>query len=111
MMEAEWSAKRVVPQIGRCVCVVRKCWDQWIRKMSFTRRPGSGCPRQTSRREDRHIVLNTRIQPTASSISIQAQVASSLGVPVSSRPYDGALAEGHLGSRHPLHALPLTLTH
>ncbi|GFT34714.1 hypothetical protein TNCV_3989591 [Trichonephila clavipes] len=33
--------------------------------MSFTRRPGSEHPRQTSRREDQHIVLNARVQPTA----------------------------------------------
>ncbi|GFX31676.1 transposable element Tcb2 transposase [Trichonephila clavipes] len=35
--------------------------------MSFTRRPGSGRPRQTSRREDRHILRNARVQPTTSS--------------------------------------------
>ncbi|GFY04156.1 HTH_Tnp_Tc3_2 domain-containing protein [Trichonephila clavipes] len=53
--------------------------------MSFIRRPGSGCPRQTSRREERCIVRNSRVQPTASSAAIQAQVAPSLGTPVSSR--------------------------
>ncbi|GFV82184.1 transposable element Tcb1 transposase [Trichonephila clavipes] len=34
--------------------------------MSFTRRPGSGRPRQTSHREDICIVRNARVQPTAS---------------------------------------------
>ncbi|GFX58749.1 transposable element Tcb2 transposase [Trichonephila clavipes] len=51
MMEAAVSARRVARQLGRSDCVVRKCWDQWIREMSFTRRPGSGRPRQTSRRK------------------------------------------------------------
>ncbi|GFW93653.1 hypothetical protein TNCV_4541821 [Trichonephila clavipes] len=45
--------------------------DQWIREMSFTRRPGSGRPRQTSRREDHHIVKDARVQPTASAAAIQ----------------------------------------
>ncbi|GFX84450.1 uncharacterized protein TNCV_1602431 [Trichonephila clavipes] len=54
-MEAGWSARRVARQLGRSDCVVRKCWDKWIREMSFTRRPGSERPRQTSRREDRYI--------------------------------------------------------
>ncbi|GFX08751.1 transposable element Tcb2 transposase [Trichonephila clavipes] len=54
-MEAGWSARRVTRELGLSDCVVRRCWDQWIRKMSFTRRPGSGRPRQTNRREDRHI--------------------------------------------------------
>ncbi|GFU00707.1 transposable element Tcb2 transposase [Trichonephila clavipes] len=62
MMEAGWSCGR---QLGRSDCAVRKCWDQWIREMSFTRRPGSGCPRQTSRREDRPIIRNARVQPIA----------------------------------------------
>ncbi|GFU23958.1 transposable element Tcb2 transposase [Trichonephila clavipes] len=57
MMEAGWSAMRVVRQLGRSDCVMRRCWDQSIREMSFTQRPGSGHPRQTSRREDPHIVV------------------------------------------------------
>ncbi|GFW57735.1 uncharacterized protein TNCV_2926541 [Trichonephila clavipes] len=50
MLEDGWSARRVARQLGRSDCVVRRCWYQWIREMPFTRRPGSGCPRQTSRR-------------------------------------------------------------
>ncbi|GFX77716.1 transposable element Tcb1 transposase [Trichonephila clavipes] len=49
--------------------------------------------------------------PTASSTAIQAQVAPSLGVPVSSRTKRKYLAEGHLRSRRPLRLLPLTPTH
>ncbi|GFW65601.1 HTH_Tnp_Tc3_2 domain-containing protein [Trichonephila clavipes] len=79
--------------------------------MSFTLRPGSERPRQTSRREDHHIVRNVRVQPTASSAAIQAQVAPSLAAPVSSRTIRRRLAEGHLGSRRPLRVLPLTPTH
>ncbi|GFT07678.1 uncharacterized protein TNCV_4046001 [Trichonephila clavipes] len=54
--------------------------------MSFTRRLGSGCPRQTSYREDRCIVRNARVQPTASSAAIQAQVTSPLCL---LEPYEG----------------------
>ncbi|GFX16630.1 transposable element Tcb2 transposase [Trichonephila clavipes] len=54
-MEAGWSARRVARQIGHFDCIVRRCWDQWIREMSFTRRPGLAHPQQTSGREDRHI--------------------------------------------------------
>ncbi|GFW35988.1 transposable element Tcb2 transposase [Trichonephila clavipes] len=79
--------------------------------MSFTRRPVSGRPRQTSRRKDRHIVRNARVQSTASLASIQAQVAPSLGTHVSSRIKRRRLVEGHLGSRRPLRVLPLTFTH
>ncbi|PRD21260.1 UNVERIFIED_CONTAM: Transposable element Tcb2 transposase [Trichonephila clavipes] len=110
-MEAVWSAKRVSRQLGHSDCVVRRCWDQWIREMSFTRRPGLGRLRQTSRREDCHIVRNARVQPTASSAVIQAQVVPSLGAPVSSRTIQRYMAEGHLGSRRPLQVLPLTPTH
>ncbi|GFU11571.1 transposable element Tcb2 transposase [Trichonephila clavipes] len=111
MMKAGWSARRVARQLGLSDCVVRRCWNQWIREISFTRRAGSGRPRQISRREDRHIVRNARVQPTASSAAIQAQVAPSLGALVSSRTTRRCLAEGHLGSRRPLRVLPLTPTH
>ncbi|GFV47902.1 transposable element Tcb2 transposase [Trichonephila clavipes] len=79
--------------------------------MSFTRRSGLGRSRQTIRPEDRHIVINARVQPTSSSAAIQAQVVPSLGAPVSSRTIRKYLAEGHLGSRRPLLVLPLTPTH
>ncbi|GFX36656.1 transposable element Tcb2 transposase [Trichonephila clavipes] len=106
MMEAGWSAKRVARQLGRSDCVARRFWDQWIREMSFSRRPSSGRPRQTCRREDHHIVRNARVQPTASSAAIQAQVAPSLRAPVSFRTIRRRLAEEHLGSRRPLSVLP-----
>ncbi|GFX02534.1 HTH_Tnp_Tc3_2 domain-containing protein [Trichonephila clavipes] len=70
---------------------------------SFTKSPS-----QTNRREDRHIVRNARVQPTAPSATIQAHVAPSLGAPVSSRTIRINLVEGHLGSRRPLRVLPLT---
>ncbi|GFX77978.1 transposable element Tcb2 transposase [Trichonephila clavipes] len=79
--------------------------------MSCTQRPGSGCPRQTSRRKDHHIVRNARVQPTASSAAIQAQVAPLLGAPVSFQTIRRRLGEGHFGSRRALRVLPLTPTH
>ncbi|GFW08993.1 transposable element Tcb2 transposase [Trichonephila clavipes] len=108
MMEDGWSVRQVARQLGSSDCVVRRRWDQWIREMSFTWRPGSGRPRQTSRREVRHIVRNARVQPTALSAAIQTQVASSLGPPVSSRTIRRRLIEGHSGSWCPLRVLLLT---
>ncbi|GFU63805.1 transposable element Tcb1 transposase [Trichonephila clavipes] len=67
-------------------------------------------PLQTSCREDRHIVRNARVLPTASSAAIQAQVRPSLGAPVSSQTIRRHLDEGHLGSRRRLRVLHLTPT-
>ncbi|GFV44182.1 transposable element Tcb2 transposase [Trichonephila clavipes] len=89
MMEARWSAERVARQLSHSDCDVRRGWNQWIRKMSFTQRPGSRRSRQTSRRENRHIV------------------APSFGNPVSSRIIRRHQAEGHLGTRCKLRVLPL----
>ncbi|GFT50964.1 transposable element Tcb2 transposase [Trichonephila clavipes] len=111
MMEAGWSARRLACQLGRSDYDVMRCWDQWIREMSFTRRPCLGRPLQTNRRENRLIVRNACIQPTASLAAIQAQVAPSLGAPVSSRTIRKRLAEGHFRSRHPIRVLPLTPTY
>ncbi|GFU30962.1 HTH_Tnp_Tc3_2 domain-containing protein [Trichonephila clavipes] len=79
--------------------------------MSFTRRSGSGHPRQTGHPEDRHIVRNVRGQPTASSAAIQTQIAPSLGNLVSSRTIRSPRVEGHFVSRCPLRELHLTPTH
>ncbi|GFW98192.1 transposable element Tcb2 transposase [Trichonephila clavipes] len=112
MIEAGgWSAGQVARQLGHSDCVVRRCWDQIIREKSFTRRPALGRSGQTSRREDHPIVRNARVQLTASSVAIQAQVAPSLGSPVSSRTIRRHLAEGHLGSWRLIRVLPLTPTH
>ncbi|GFX66584.1 transposable element Tcb2 transposase [Trichonephila clavipes] len=64
----------------------------------------------SSRRVPRHLGRSYCV-PTASSATIQTQVAPSLGAPVSSRTKRRHLAEGHLGSRRPLRVLPLTPTH
>ncbi|GFT16717.1 transposable element Tcb2 transposase [Trichonephila clavipes] len=98
MLEAGWSARRVTRQLGRSDCVV---------KTRF-RTPSTRTP---SHREDRHIIRNARVQPTASCAAIQAQVVPSLGAPVSSRTIFRRLAEGHLGSRRSLRVLPLKPTH
>ncbi|GFU46808.1 transposable element Tcb2 transposase [Trichonephila clavipes] len=79
--------------------------------MSFTGRPGSGRPRQTSCRLDQHIIRNVRVQPIASSTAIHAHVTPSLGAHVFSRTIRRRLAEGYLGSRRPLRVLPLTPIH
>ncbi|GFU54982.1 DUF4371 domain-containing protein [Trichonephila clavipes] len=54
-----------------------------------------------------------KYKPTASSAALQAQVAPSLGDAVYPQTIRRRLAEGHLGSRHPLplRVLPLTPTH
>ncbi|GFX88734.1 transposable element Tcb2 transposase [Trichonephila clavipes] len=90
MREAEYSSRQVACQLGCSACVVRRCWDQWFPVMSFTRRPGSGRPRQTNRKDGHHVV------------------APSLGAPCQTiRRY---LATGHLGSWHPLNVLLLSPT-
>ncbi|GFV79079.1 transposable element Tcb2 transposase [Trichonephila clavipes] len=76
--------------------------------MSFTRRPGSGRPRQTSHRENRHIVIKARVQPNVSSTAIQAQVVPSLKATASSRTIWRLLAKGHLRQLSALDAQPST---
>ncbi|GFY14446.1 transposable element Tcb2 transposase [Trichonephila clavipes] len=44
MMEAGWSARRIVCQAGHSDLTARWCWDQCTEEKSFTRRPGSERP-------------------------------------------------------------------
>ncbi|GFV18679.1 transposable element Tcb2 transposase [Trichonephila clavipes] len=73
MMEADWSARRIALQLGCSDCVI-------------------------SRREDCRIVRNARIQPTASSATLQAHATPLLGAPVTSHTIRSYLDEGHLRS-------------
>ncbi|GFU32226.1 transposable element Tcb2 transposase [Trichonephila clavipes] len=107
MMEAGWSARRVARPLGSSDCVVRRRWDQWIREMSLHEDQAQAA----LDRADRYIVRNARVQPTASSVAIPAQIALSLGTPVSSRTVRRRLAEEHLGSWRPLRVMPLMPTH
>ncbi|GFU99164.1 transposable element Tcb2 transposase [Trichonephila clavipes] len=90
---------------GRIIGMIKAGWSA----RQVPRQCHSDCV--TSRREDRHIVRDARVQPTVSSAAIQAQVAPLLRTPVSSRTIQRCLAKIHLGSRHPLRVLPLTPTH
>ncbi|GFU42973.1 uncharacterized protein TNCV_3141171 [Trichonephila clavipes] len=72
---------------------------------------GGQLGKKTSAPESHHILRNARIQTTASSATIQAHVAPSLGGPVSSRTIRKRLAEGHLRLQRPLRVLHLTPTH
>ncbi|GFV86348.1 uncharacterized protein TNCV_1469111 [Trichonephila clavipes] len=57
---------------------VRRCWDQWTKETSFTRRPGSERPLQTSLREDPQIIQHARVEPIASFAAIQTHTTPSL---------------------------------
>ncbi|GFS65673.1 transposable element Tcb2 transposase [Trichonephila clavipes] len=67
-METGWSSMRVARQLGLLDCVVRRCWDQWIRETRF-RTPS----KDQSSRIPPHMARDARVQPTASSAAIQAQ--------------------------------------
>ncbi|GFV49454.1 transposable element Tcb1 transposase [Trichonephila clavipes] len=76
-METEWSARH----ISRSDFAVRKFWNLWTEEMSFTRRPGSGHPRQTSCREDHHIIRHARVELITSLAAVQSQAAPSPRTP------------------------------
>ncbi|GFY14149.1 transposable element Tcb2 transposase [Trichonephila clavipes] len=64
-METGWSAR----QVGRSDLTVRSCWDLRTEETLFTRRPGLGRSRQTSRRENRHITLHGCVALLRASVS------------------------------------------
>ncbi|GFS91038.1 transposable element Tcb2 transposase [Trichonephila clavipes] len=111
VIEAEGSIRRVACQLDCLHCVVRRCWDQWILEVSFTRRPGTGHPRQASREDPPHRKKCTR---TANCFIGRNPGTSSTfnrgGASVSSRTIRRRLAVGRLGTRRPLHVLLLVPT-
>ncbi|GFV72060.1 hypothetical protein TNCV_2459931 [Trichonephila clavipes] len=59
MMEPELSARRVARQLCRSDYVLRRCWDQRIQEMSFTRRS------QAQDTLERPVVQKTTLSITA----------------------------------------------
>ncbi|GFW02058.1 transposable element Tcb2 transposase [Trichonephila clavipes] len=81
--------------------IIKQALEQWTRERSYTLRPDSECPRQTSSRDDRH----ARKAPTVSLFIIHTQAALSLRASESLRAIARHLAEEQFLSRHPLCAL------
>ncbi|GFV90163.1 transposable element Tcb2 transposase [Trichonephila clavipes] len=106
-MEDRWSTR----QVDRYVCVVMKCWDQWISRdvIYMKKRPRTPSKDQSSSSLPHH----KKCTRTANYFIGRhlGKVAPSVGAPVSSRTIRMRLAEGHLESRCPLGVLPLTPTH
>ncbi|GFT78287.1 transposable element Tc1 transposase [Trichonephila clavipes] len=104
---AGWSTRRVAGQVDRSECAVRNCWEQWTREGTHARKTGSGATRKTTRREDRRIVRQTLVDPTATRSTIRADV----GVAIVPQTISRHLAEANLKSKLPFRALPLTPEH
>ncbi|GFW52845.1 uncharacterized protein TNCV_2394241 [Trichonephila clavipes] len=74
MKTAGWSTRRVAGQVDRSECAVRNCWEQSTREGAHARKTESGATRKTTRREDRKIVRQALVDPTATRSTIRADV-------------------------------------
>ncbi|GFW63335.1 transposable element Tcb2 transposase [Trichonephila clavipes] len=89
-------------------CALRIGGRGCLKSLSAEYKTGPLVPRDdiytnTSRLERRHIVKNSGVQPTASSATIQAQVAPSIETPSLLEPYEGAwLKDIWESGTHPL---------
>ncbi|GFU72491.1 transposable element Tc1 transposase [Trichonephila clavipes] len=107
MKTAGWSTCRVTSHVDRSECTVRNCWEQWTREGTHARKTGSGATRKTTRREDRRIVRQALVNPTATRSTIRADV----GVAIVPQTISRYLAEANLKSKRSFHALLLTPEH
>ncbi|GFX39971.1 transposable element Tc1 transposase [Trichonephila clavipes] len=104
MKTAGWLTRRVAGQVDCWECVVRNCWEQWIREGTHARKTGSGATRKTARREDRRIMRQAFVDPTVTRSTIRADV----GVAIVPQTISRHLAEANFKSKVPFRALPLT---
>ncbi|GFT66991.1 HTH_Tnp_Tc3_2 domain-containing protein [Trichonephila clavipes] len=107
MKTAGWQTRRVASQVYRSECVVRNCCEQWTREGTHVRKTGSGETRKTTRREDRRIMRQARMNPTVTRSTIRAVV----GVTIVPQTIYRHLAEANLKYKRPFRALPLTPEH
>ncbi|GFU91579.1 transposable element Tcb1 transposase [Trichonephila clavipes] len=107
MKTAGWSTRCVAGQVDHSECAFRNCWEQWTREGTHVRKTGSGANRKTTRREDRRIVRQALVDPTATRSTIRADIGVAIVPQTTSR----HLAEANLKSKRPFCALPLTPEH
>ncbi|GBM88890.1 hypothetical protein AVEN_134150-1 [Araneus ventricosus] len=105
--EGRFSFRDVAGRLGRNVCTVHNCWQQWSREGTASRRPYSGQPRGTTAREDRRVRRMTVAHRTASAAEIRAAV----GTTVTQRTVTNLLLPGQLRARRPVACIPLTPNH
>ncbi|GFT49317.1 transposable element Tcb1 transposase [Trichonephila clavipes] len=104
MKTAVWSTRRVAGQVDRSECTVRNCWENWTREGTHAWKTESGATWTTTRREDQRIVQQALVDPTATRLTIRADV----GVAIVPQTIYRHLAEANLKSKRPFRALPLT---
>ncbi|GFU95108.1 transposable element Tc1 transposase [Trichonephila clavipes] len=107
MKTAGWSKRRLARLVDRSECVVRNCWEQWIREGTHARKTGSVATSKTKRREDRRILRQALVDATVTRSMIQADV----GVTIVPQTISRHLTEANLKSKSPFRALPLTPEH
>ncbi|GFV25361.1 HTH_Tnp_Tc3_2 domain-containing protein [Trichonephila clavipes] len=107
MKTAGCSTHRVAGQEDLSECAVRNCWEQRTREGTHARKTGSGATWKTTRRDDRRIVRQALVDPSATRSTIRADVSVAIVPQTISR----HLAEANLKSKRPFRALPLTPEH
>ncbi|GFV26137.1 transposable element Tcb1 transposase [Trichonephila clavipes] len=107
MKTVGWPTRRVLGQVDRSECAVRKCWEQWTREGTHAWITGSGATRKSTRREDRRFVRQALVDPAVTRSTIPADV----GVTIVPQTISRHLAEANLKSERPFRALPLTPEH
>lgn len=67
MLEAGMSQREVSAILGRSRCTIQRWWNRWVEEGNCVRRSGSGRPRSTSIRDDRHLrhlIVRAPLHPT-----------------------------------------------
>ena len=111
LSEAGMSSRDVAARVGRNSSTVIRCWNQWQREHSQTRRRGSGSNRITTDRQDRHIRRMALANRSSTSSEIRNAVAPAIGRPISAMTVRRRIQEVGLTSRRPLQRLPLLPHH
>ncbi|GFW04623.1 transposable element Tcb1 transposase [Trichonephila clavipes] len=107
MKTAGWLTRRVAGQVDRSECAVRNCWEQWTRYGNHARKTVSEATRKTTRRKNRRIAWQARVDPTVTRSTIREDV----GVAIVPQTISRRLAEANLKSKSPFRALPITPEH
>lgn len=111
MKEAGFSLREIANRVGRNVSTVSRCWSRWSEEGAHERRQGSGRPRSTTDREERHLRTLVVRDRFSTSRALGNVWVEALGRRLSMASVYRRIRSFGLRSYRPFLTLPLTPNH
>lgn len=111
MREGGFSYREIAARTQCNASTVMRIWKKWTDENQTRRKPGSGAQKNTTPRDNRHLIRMAVTERTASSRVLAQHWSTATGALMSSSTVRRRLVQHGLRARVPLRRIPLSLNH